>query len=76
VDGVASDGAAPSFFVDTTGTRDAQLASVMRSDEDSEDPKKPKPVKNRKKSSNHYELLEANDRTALRADDLDRHRHV
>ncbi|MFN0246351.1 MAG: hypothetical protein ACKV2T_05555 [Kofleriaceae bacterium] len=76
VERVTTDGAARRFFVDTTGTRDAQLASVMRSDEDSEDPKRPKPVKHRKKSSNRYELLEADDRTALRADDLDRHRHV
>jgi hypothetical protein len=65
-----------SFFVDSSGTLDAQLASVMRADEDSEDPKKPKPVKTRKKGTNRYELLEAQDRTALRADDHDRHRHV
>ncbi len=48
----------------------------MRSDENSEDPKQPKPVKYRKKGTNHYEMLEADDRTTLRADDLDRHRHV
>ena len=65
-----------SFFVDTSGTLDAQLASAMRADEDSQDPKKPKPIKSRKKGSNRHELLEAQDRTALRADDLDRHQHV
>lgn len=48
----------------------------MRSDEYSEDPKQPKPVTSRKKDSNRYELLEAQDRTTLRSDDLDRHRHV
>jgi hypothetical protein len=67
---------AQSFFVDTTGTSDAQLGSVMRSDEDFEDPKKPKPVKTHKKSSNRYELLEAQDRRTVYAEDLDRHRHV
>jgi len=65
-----------SFFVDMLGMRDAQLESAMRADEDSEDPKKPKPVTNRKKSSNRYELLEADDRTTIHSDDLDRHRHV
>jgi hypothetical protein len=66
-----------SFFVDTTGTSDAQLTSVMmRSDEDFEDPKKPKPVKARKKGSNRFELIEAEDRKTTHADDLDRHRHV
>lgn len=66
-----------SFFVDTAGTSDAQLSSVMlRSDEDSENPKKPKPVKARKKGSNRYELLEAEDYKTTHADDLDRHIHV
>ncbi|GEM_PF-3849435 len=48
----------------------------MRADEYSEDPKMPKPVTSRKKDSNRYELLEAQDRTTLRSDDLDLHRHV
>jgi hypothetical protein len=68
--------AAPSFFVDIPGTRDAQLATVMRSDEDFQDPKKPKPVTSRKKDASRYELLEAGDRSKLRSEDLDRHQHV
>ncbi len=49
---------------------------MMRADEDFENPKKPKPVKNRKKDASRYELLEAEDHRAIRADDLDRHLHV
>jgi len=50
--------------------------AMMRADEDSEDPKKPKPVHNRKKDSNRYELLEADGRARLHSEDLDRHQHV
>ncbi len=49
---------------------------MMRADEDSENPKTPKPVTTRKKGSNRFERFEAEDRKAIRADDLDRHRHV
>ncbi len=49
---------------------------VMRADDEAEDPKKPKPVTFRKKGTNRFERVEAEDRTTLRADDLDRHRHV
>ena len=45
-------------------------------DEHNEDPKQPKPILHRKKVASHREQMEANGRTKLQSDELDRHRHV
>jgi hypothetical protein len=57
------------------GTRDAILVGAMR-DYDEEDPKKPQPVRIRRKGDCPQEAAEHGSRQVNRDDDRDRHRHV